>query len=147
MNRRGATTVLLLGALASARAFSDESVVLVSNKALSAENLSSLTVRKAFLGLPTTHGDITLRGVRNASDPRLTGIFLQVVVAMSGRSYDHRLLSQALQSGTPPPVEVESNDDLVRMLSNDPGALSYMWYEDAIRYPNIQIVRVLWRSD
>jgi len=147
MIRSGLAATLLLLALAPTRTLAADIVVLVANPSLQQDEINSLTVRKVFLGLPTRSGDILLRGVRNVGDQRLTDVFLQTVVAMSQRSYDHRLLAQALQSGAPLPLEVSDHEKLVKVLTTTPGAVSYMWYEDAVRYPSIQIVRVLWRSD
>lgn len=147
MIRMGLAASLLLLALAPTRTLASDIVVLVTNRSLPREEINSLTVRKVFLGLPTRSGDTLLRGFRNVGDRRLTDVFLQTVVAMSQRSYDHRLLAQALQSGAPLPLEVSDREELVKLLTTTPGAVSYMWYEDAVRYPSIQIVRVLWRSD
>jgi hypothetical protein len=147
MARLAASAILALIALAPSSARADDVVVLVANAELAKSDISSLTVRKVFLGLPARRGNIEVHGLRNASDPRLTDIFLQTVVSMSGWSYDRRLLAQALQTGAPLPVEISNREELVRRLTDDPGALSYMWYRDAVRYPTIKIVRVLWRSD
>lgn len=147
MIRNGVAATLLLLALAPTQTLAADTVVLVANRSLPDNEISSLTVRKVFLGVPTRSGGTVLRGVRNLTDHRLTDVFLQTVVAMSQRSYDHRLLSLALQSGAPLPLEASDWPELVQMLADNPGALSYMWYEDAVRLPSIKIMRVLWRSD
>jgi hypothetical protein len=145
--RVAASAILALVALASSSVRADDVVVLVANPELAKLDISSLTVRKVFLGLPARRGNLEVHGLRNAADPRLTDIFLQTVVSMSAWSYERRLFAQALQNGTPLPVEFSSFDELVHRLTDDPGAVSYMWYRDAVRYPSIKIVRVLWRSD
>lgn len=145
--RLAASAILALIALASSSARAADVVVLVANPELAKLDISSVTVRKVFLGLPARRGDVEVHGLRNATDPQLTDIFLQTVVSMSAWSYDRRLLAQALQNGAPLPVEISDREELVRRLTTDPGALSYMWYRDAVRYPGIKIVRVIWRSD
>ena len=127
--------------------FRHSKVVLVASQKLPADDVKLLPVRKVFLGISTRVNGVALRGLLNTSDAQLTAIFLQNVVAMSAHSYDRRLLTQALQSGTPLPIEVADNAQLVRMIERNPGALSYMWDDDAIRYPSIKILRVIWQSE
>jgi hypothetical protein len=150
MKRLLAVTLLTLAVVVPAHAAEGDSplkVVLVANQSFPSDDVSLLVVRKVFLGISTRVAGVALEGLRNTSDAQLNAIFLQTVVAMSEHSYDRRLLTQALQSGVPLPPEVDDDTVLAHLIGRNRGAMSYMWYHDAIKYPSIKILRVIWQSE
>ena len=124
----------------------EEAVVLVTSKNSSFEDISSLDIRKAYLGISVTVDGKIIRPIRRADDERLDGVFLQSVMAMSRRSYERRLLSLVLKFGTPRPAEVDEREDLVRLLLDRPNSIGYMWNSEAESDPRVKTIKVLWQE-
>ena len=119
-------------------------LVLVASVDSPGRSLSSLETRMLYLGYAVQRGRVALRPVRNLSSARVNDVFLQHVVAMTANAYERRVLVAMLQKGREPPLEVRSVPELVRVLERDPRAVSYLWQEEALRYPGLQVLRVLW---
>jgi hypothetical protein len=141
--RRLPLLVLLLLASGGLRA-ADRQVVLVVSADSPVQQLEPIEVQKLFLGWPVNRDDHALRPLRNSSDPALSDVFLQYVVAMSQSAYDRRILTQVLQHGRPRPVELERSSDVIKALSADRYTVSYMWLKDVPVTPRLRIIRVLW---
>lgn len=124
----------------------DDVVVLVTGVESPVSDISSLDIRKAYLGIAVTLNENTLRPLRRRGDERLNLIFLQAVIAMSQKSYERRLLSMMLKFGTPRPVEVDSHKELLERLARHPYAIAYMWKTDADADARVKIIRVLWQE-
>ena len=121
-------------------------VVLVVDKDSPLDSISTLDIRKAYLGISVVVGGKNIQPLRWRNDARLNQIFLQSIIAMSQRSYERRLLSLVLKYGTPRPVEVDSHERLLIILARQPSAIAYMWKSDADSDKRIKIIRVLWRE-
>jgi len=122
----------------------DRQVVLVVSAESPVQQLEQIEVQKLFLGWPVTRENHVLRPVRNVSDAALSDVFLQYVVAMSQSAYDRRILTQVLQHGRPRPVELAKSADVLKALSADRYAVSYMWLKEVPANPRLRILRVLW---
>jgi hypothetical protein len=138
--------IAVLMILSAESSWAEASVVLVTGKDSPVEQLSSLDIRKAYLGILVRMEDITVHPVRRRDDERLNQIFLQSVIAMSQRSYERRLLSLVLRFGTPRPVIVSDHDALVQELTSRPIAIGYMWKSDAEADDRVRIIKVLWQE-
>jgi len=132
--------------LSATTAWADRAVVLVVSTDSPIETLSALDVRKAYLGIAVRHGGQEIRALRLSNDPELDEIFLQSVVAMSEKSYTYRLLSNALRYGRPRPPEVRDLEALLNALSTNPYSIACVWQSDADRFPELEILRVLWQD-
>ena len=108
-------------------------------------SLTSVQVRKLFLGFTVLHAGHALRPIRNRSDELLDKIFMQHVMAMSAEAYERRLLAMTLQQGRPRPLEVLSRDELIKALLGISHSVSFAWQSDLDGIPDIRAVRVLWR--
>ena len=128
-------------------AAADRQVVLVAASASPLHNLDSLELRQIYLGFTVKRDGNIVKGLRNTEDENLNSIFLQTVVAMSGKSYKNRLLSLTIRQGTPRPAEYGKIEDLLHALSIKPYSVSYMWKDDAVGSSKIKILRVLWRQN
>ncbi len=124
----------------------EDAVVLVTSGNSSFEDISSLDIRKAYLGISVAVDGKVIRPIRRNDDERLDQVFLQSVMAMSRRSYERRLLSLVLKFGTPRPVEVDEREDLVKLLLDRPNSISYMWKSDAEAEPRVKTIKVLWQE-
>ncbi len=124
----------------------DVAVVLVADKDSPIESISSLDIRKVYLGISVTIGGNAVRALRRRDDEHLNEIFLQSVIAMSQRSYERRLLSLVLKFGTPRPAEVDSHDELLELLVNSSSSIAYMWKSEAESDSRVKIIRVLWQE-
>ena len=124
----------------------DDTVVLVTSTDSPVSGVSSLDIRKAYLGIAVPVSGNTLRPFRRGEDERLNRIFLQSVIAMSLKSYERRLLSMMLKFGTPRPVEVDSHEELVQRLTRNRYGIAYMWKADADADARVKIIRVLWQE-
>ncbi len=144
---RGAQ-ILIISALAlmATTSRAEVAVVLVADKDSPIESVSSLDIRKIYLGITVTIGGDVVRAIRRRDDERLNQIFLQSVIAMSQRSYERRLLSLVLKFGTPRPVEVDSHDELLELLENHSSSIAYMWKSEAESDSRVKIIGVLWQE-
>jgi len=136
--------IVLMMLMAASRA--DDAIVLVTYGNSPIEEISSLDIRKAYLGISVQIGETTVRPVRRNEDDRLNMIFMQSVIAMSQKSYERRLLSMMLKYGTPRPIETDSLDEVLERLMKSPGAIAYMWKSDADAETRVRTIRVLWQE-
>lgn len=132
--------------LAASTSRADVAVVLVTNQDSAIETISSLDIRKVYLGISVTNDGNIIRALRRRDDERLNQIFLQSVIAMSQRSYERRLLSLVLKFGTPRPEEVDDRNELLELLARHPSSIAYMWKSEAESNPSVKIIRVLWQD-
>ena len=122
-------------------------VVLVASADSPVHELSSLQVRKIFLGFNVKYDGKFIKGLRNTADSDLNKIFLQNVVAMSEKAYARRQLSLTLRQGIPRVSEYTDIEKLLKVLSKNPYGISYMWDEDAVDNPDLKVIRVLWGQE
>ncbi len=125
----------------------DREVVLVAASTSPLHNLDSLELRKIYLGFIVKRDGEIVKGLRYTEDETLNSIFLQTVVAMSEKSYMRRLLSLTIRQGIPRPVEFDEFENLLKALSTNLHSVTYMWKDDAVRSPNVKILRVLWQQN
>ena len=140
---------LLLGLammLSMTAAWADDTMVLVTSSESPITDISSLDIRKAYLGISVRIAGSTVRPIRQQEDDRLNLIFLQSVIAMSQKSYERRLLSMMLKFGTPRPGEADNREALIETLQGNPYAIGYMWKSGAESDPRIKTVKVLWQK-
>jgi len=148
VRKRGTHLLFGLAMLLSiTAAWADDTVVLVTSSESPITNISSLEIRKAYLGISVRIAGSTVRPIRQREDDRLNQIFLQSVIAMSQKSYERRLLSMMLKFGTPRPGEADSREGLIKTLQSNPFAIGYMWKSDADSDPRIHAVVVLWQQN
>ena len=121
-----------------------ESVVLVVRADSPVKDLSSVQVRKLFLGVPVLIDGKLLHPVRNRSDARLDDIFLQEIVAMTQEAYDRQILVGLNRQGWVRPAEVSSVVRVIEDLYADPQAVSYMWLRVVEHNPRLKVLRTLW---
>lgn len=138
--------VLALTLLCAGATWADPSVVLVAYKDSPIESISLLEVRKVYLGIRVFVDGRSVTAYRRRDDEHLNDIFMQVVAAMSRRSYERRLLSLTLKYGSPRPTEVDGLDALVEELSTHPMAIGYTWQSDAEKDERLKVLRVLWKE-
>jgi hypothetical protein len=119
-------------------------LVLVASAQNPVKTLTNIETRMLFLGYTVSRDGRSLRPVRNVSSPLLNDVFLQHVVAMSQASFDRRTLVATLQKGRSPPVEIATAPGVLRRLTGDPLAVSYMWLTDVQTHPELKVLRVLW---
>lgn len=143
MRRRLFILLLACGVLGPVRSAS-ESVVLVVRADSPVANLSSVQVRKLFLGVPVLIDGKLLHPIRNRSDARLDDIFLQQIVAMSQEAYDRQSLVGLNRQGWVRPAEAVSVVRVIDTLYADPQAVSYMWLRDVEHNPRLKVLRILW---
>jgi len=125
---------------------SQRSLLLVCSADANLESLSHAEVRKIFLGVPVTKGQVRLRPLLNSTDPLATDVFLQQVVFMSRREYERQLLSRVFRLGDPRPPEYDEIDSLVEDLLDTPGSLSFMWSEQLESHAGLKSLGILWKS-
>ena len=127
-------------------AFAQERVVLVASEASPIDSISSFEVRKLYMGISLLNNGRFVRGLRNVSDERLNGVFLQSVVGLSAERYERRLLSNLLKYGTARPAEYADSTDLLKALRADPLAVSYVWLRNEETLEGVKVLRVLWQE-
>ncbi len=138
-------TVALLFGLATARA-DEREVVLVTDASAPLPALSSLELRKLFLGMPLEKQGRQLIAVNNETDPLLHEVFLQKVMFMSARDYERQLLSTVFRTGAARPAAVSDRRQLQNLLRTQPNTVTYMWASGAPALSGVSVVQVLWRG-
>ncbi len=146
--KQGWIRLVLAAALWSAAACAQrhDVVVLIVRAGSDVTSLSSVEVRRLFMGLTVMRDGHVLRALRNGSDRRLDQIFLQNVVAMSATTYERRVLALALQQGRTPPQTAHSVGALLRALDRDPEVVSFAWASDVNGRPDVRVIRTLWQQ-
>lgn len=142
--RRLLYTLLLACGLSGPALPASQAVVLVVRADSPVSDLSSVTVKKLFLGVPVLVDGKLLHPIRNMSDARLDDIFLQGIVAMTKEAYDREILKGVNRQGWIRPAEAASVARLTEALYADPLAVSYMWMRDVEHNPRVKVLRVLW---
>jgi hypothetical protein len=132
---------LLSGVAASA-----DTVVLVTGENCPVDQISTLDVRKAYLGVSVMADGRRLRPILMRGDEKLESIFYQSVVAMSKKSYERRRLSLALKYGTPRLDEFEELSAVAEALRSEECTIIYVWGHDAENLPGVKTIRLLWQD-
>ena len=147
MTRRVAHWLIVgIACLVAGAAIPVESVVLVAAETCPIEGISTLDLRKAYLGVAVSVDGYRVRPILMRGDDRLEQVFYQSVVAMSKKSYERRRISLALKYGTPRLAEVEEISAVSRALRSDDCAITYLWRRDAETIPGIKTIKLLWQD-
>ena len=128
-------------------AIAERVVVLVTGASCPAEEITSLDVRKAYLGIWVSVDGHRLTPIQLVGDELLSSIFYQSIVSMSRKSYERRALSLTLKYGTPRAEKVESVADAAEVIARHDCGIAYLWKDDADRLPTLKTLRTLWQGD
>lgn len=121
-------------------------VVLVVGNQSPIKAVSSLELRKLYLGLPVVIDGVFARPLNNRSDELLQAIFFQSTMAMSEAAYERQLLSLSLRFGRLSPPMLDNADEIKRILRQDGRALSYTWRSDLSEKDGLRVVKLLWQE-
>lgn len=133
--------------VAAGQSLADHSMVLVASADSPMTTVSSLDIRKCYLGFVVRDSSGNqIHPITNGSDTHLWEVFLQDVMGMTSRSYRRRLLTLTLQSGRRRPEISENLDSLLDHLKSNSNAVSFVWEEDLAGRSDFKILRVLWRE-
>ena len=144
--RFGHWLIVCIACLVAGAARSGESVVLVTADSCPLQSISTLDIRKAYLGVVVRVDGHQVRPILMRGDDRLEQVFYQSVVAMSKKSYERRRLSLALKYGTPRLAEFEDVSAVSLALQSDECAITYLWKRDAETIPGIKTIKLLWQD-
>jgi hypothetical protein len=147
VTRRFAQWLMVCSAcLVAGAAETGESVVLVMAETCPVESISTLDLRKAYLGVAVSVDGYRVRPILMRGDEKLEQVFYQSVVAMSKKSYERRRLSLALKYGTPRLAEFEDVASVSEALRSEECAITYLWRRDAENTPGIKTIKLLWQD-
>ena len=121
-------------------------MVLVTGEVCPLTTISTLDLRKAYLGVLVTIDGRRLRPILMRGDEKLEKIFYQSVVAMSKKSYERRRLSLALKYGTPRLAEYSDVAAVSEALKGDECAITYLWGRDAETLQDVKTIKLLWQD-
>lgn len=144
--RSAQVLIFIVVALLARTSSAEQAVVLVTSTDSAIVELTTLDIRKAYLGVAVSIDGKSINALRLRGDKRLNQIFLQSVLAMSEKSYERRLLSMALKFGRVRPTEASNVAELVESISTTPTSIGYMWKSDADLDARVKIIRVLWQG-
>ena len=136
----------LLFVATAATAEGPREVVLVVANESPIVAISSLELRKLYLGLPVSLDGVLARPIRNHSDELLQEIFFQSAMAMSEAAYERQLLSLTLRFGRLQPEVRHSAEELKVILRQDDKAITYMWRSDISGEDGLRVVKLLWQE-
>ncbi|HEC13306.1 MAG TPA: hypothetical protein ENI80_08695 [Acidiferrobacteraceae bacterium] len=106
--------------------------------------LTQAEIRKAYLGVAIRKGGYDIIPVRNVTDPLLYEVFLQKIIFMSARKYEHQLTNRVLKWGGRRPARYSSLLLLAKDLKQHPGTITYMWARTLEAVPGTKVVQELW---
>ncbi len=147
MRRCVAILVALMSCLLPSLAQADRVMVLITNQSCPLTEISTLDMRKAYMGVAVTIEGYPIRAFRLNNDELLSNAFFQYVVAMSEKTYERRLLSMLLKYGTPRPTEFDDLDGLTVALGKSNCGLGYTWITDAAEQDGVKVLKLLWQGD
>ena len=147
MSRWRAVAVPLALLLLSIPAAADRSVVLVTSASCPIEELDSLAVRKAYLGVAVSVDGSHVRPLRLSGDEQLERVFFQSIVAMSRKSYERRALSLALRYGTPRLTDIDTLDAALQVVRSVECSIVYAWSDELVDRDGIKILQTLWHGE
>lgn len=147
MTRRiGQWLIVCIACLIAGAAKHGASVVLVTAETCPMNNISTLDLRKAYLGVAVTVDGRRVRPIFMRGDEKLEQIFYQSVVAMSKKSYERRRLSLALKYGTPRLAEFDDVETVSEVLRSDGCTITFIWGHDAESLQGIKTIKLLWQD-
>lgn len=148
IQRLSAGTVTLLALMLAVHAAhaAEGRMVLVSAAATVIAPLTPLELRRLYLGVSIVQNGNALKPLRNGTDPLLYEVFLQKVIFLSARNYEHQLLSQVFRQGGRRPPLYRNADELLAALRTESGAVTYMWANTAEALPGIRIIGDIWQG-
>jgi hypothetical protein len=138
------TLALWMCMATSALAQTPGDLVLVAHQSSPVTTLSAADMRRVFMGLTLSVPQGPIRPVINESSESLRVAFLQHVVGLSEQMYRRRRLSLELQQGVTRPLAVQDQKQMIERLRIAPTGISFMWRGDALRAPELRILRVIW---
>ena len=143
---RGHWLVIFVACLLGVALASGDTVVLVTSESCPLTSISTLELRKAYLGVAVAVEGQRLRPILMRGDDKLEQIFYQSVVAMSKKSYERRRLSLTLKYGTPRLAEVDAVADVPDALRGKGCAITYLWGRDAESMQGVKTIKLLWQD-
>jgi hypothetical protein len=139
------TVILLLFLGVQVPVVADHRMVLVTRADSPIKSISTLDLRKLYLGFSVTSSSgQVIEPLFNRTHPHLPELFVQDVMGMSSRSYDRRLLGTTLQTGRRRPQSFDDLDALFERLDANEYAVTFAWSEDVAGRDDIRVLRVLW---
>lgn len=124
----------------------DKELVLVTLNSSPIESITARDIRRVYLGVSMQINAVTVEPIRNTSDSLLYQMFLQKVVYLSARDYERQLISRTFRKGGSRPAEMDEAKDIVERLRENPGAVSFMWADAVANYPELKVVKSLWKG-
>lgn len=106
--------------------------------------LTNKELKRVYLGLPVTRNGEEVTPIRNHSDMLLHEVFLQHIIFMSSRNYERQLTSKTLRSGKKRISEHSSHQELINDMHMSKNGVTYLWEDDALKYPDVIILQRLW---
>jgi hypothetical protein len=137
--------IIVWMAIGTSAAYAD-SVVLIVGASSPIQQLSSVELRKVFMGFDVVSAGMSLRAARNRSDPRLEQIFFQNIVDLSELVYERQLLARKVQQASALPLEFLDDNRLLDAVARDPRIVSYTWATSAAKRSDVRILRLLWHD-
>jgi len=121
-------------------------LLLVTSEESTIPPLTHKEVKKIFLGVPEIKNGKRLKPLRNASDELITEVFLQKLIFMSKRRYEHEIVTRVFRDGGVRPPIFKNISELVDELHQTPGSLTYMWASQLAQTSGVKSIGVLWEG-
>lgn len=106
--------------------------------------LTSIELRKLFLGLRTSKQQHVIKPLINRQDREIYDLFLQSVMSMSPRTYERRLIIGTFQKGRPRPEQFQNSSYLRQALHQIPCSVTFMWATQVKQLKGLYTIQTLW---
>ena len=118
--------------------------VLVAAESSQVEKITILEVRRIYLGLPSSEGNLIKKPVINLSSKDLYKSFLRNVMHMTEKGYRRKIVKRIFRQGGKQVKEIKDKNELVQYLKNNPFNVSFMSQDQANKTKGIKVIQVLW---
>ena len=105
--------------------------------------LSSLEIRKLFLGLPVTRQNALMEPMVYEPNDHMGEIFLKAIVGMTARAYNRKMLQARLSAGGALVPVYEDIQTLIDGFERSSNTVSFVTYKEAMEH-DLRVVQVLW---
>lgn len=122
----------------------EQNIVLITNQYSEISSLQNRDIRRIYLGLNPKNSAHIYIPIINLSDKTTYKHFLKNIMFLTESSYKRKLIKRVFRQGADEIKTISSDQELINYLTQNPGYISFMPKQNALKYGAIKIVQELW---
>lgn len=144
---RSLVLAMLLLAITGYSIADERRLLLITKSNYTPKPLDKNELRRLFLGMDVSRNGELLRPLVNKSSEICYQVFLQSVLSMSQKRYEHTLHSNSYRQGIKSPVIYTDQKELLEDLIKQENTISFLFYYGGEKEKGINIVQEIWISN